>query len=169
MKYNFLKSLQVPKIVSEGMRLMGTLETPGKANNPMILSWAKETGIIYNADEIPWCGLFVAVVVKRSGRQIVEDPLWALSWRKFGKPSPVPGLGDILTFKRNGGGHVGVYIAEDPIGYHVLGGNQSDKVSIVRISKNRFVEARRPVYITMPESVKPYVLQPSGEFSNNEL
>ena len=35
-------------------------------------------------------------------------------------------LGDILTFKRNGGGHVGLYVGEDKDCYHVLGGNQGN-------------------------------------------
>lgn len=157
-------------MVSEGMRLLGTVEVPGPGNNPLILAWAKETELdnVYRADETPWCGLFVALLVKRTGRLPVPTPLWALSWRTFGVKAATPSLGDILVFKRPGGGHVGLYIAEDAQAYHVLGGNQGNRVSITRIAKSRLVDARRPIYRAQPDTVKPYVLQASGELSNNE-
>lgn len=156
-------------MVAEGMRLLGTLEVPGPGNNPVILSWAKELGIAeYRADETPWCGLFIALLVKRTGRLPVLTPLWALSWRTFGVKAAIPSLGDILVFKRPGGGHVGLYIAEDAQAYHVLGGNQDNRVSITRIAKSRLVDARRPIYSSQPDSVKPYHLTATGELSNNE-
>jgi len=170
MKYEFLKSIQVPRLVSEGMRLLGTIEVPGLGNNPLIIEWAKEVGLfdVYKKDETPWCGLFMAVIVQRSKRQVITDPLWALNWSRFGIPVQTPMLGDILTFKRKGGGHVGVYIAEDALCYHVLGGNQGDKVSIARIIKSRLHAARRPVYINTPASMKRYFVQGDGNISENE-
>lgn len=36
-------------------------------------------------------------------------------------------------------GHVGFYVGEDAKGYYVLGGNQGDKVSVVRIAKDRLL------------------------------
>ncbi len=66
---------------------------------------------------------------------------------KFGAPVS-PTLGAILVFwrgKRTGWlGHVGFYTGEDTSAYHVLGGNQGDKVSITRIAKERLLEARWP-------------------------
>lgn len=52
-------------------------------------------------------------------------------------------LGDALTFKRNGGGHVGIYVGEDSTCYHVLGDNQSNMVCITRIEKTRCSGIRR--------------------------
>jgi hypothetical protein len=56
----------------------------------------------------------------------------------FGNYAP-PGLGTILVFSRGSGGHVGVYMGEDSTHYHVLGGNQSDRVSVARIPKTRLL------------------------------
>ncbi|HVL29547.1 MAG TPA: TIGR02594 family protein, partial [Sphingomicrobium sp.] len=96
------------------------------------------------------------------------SPLWALSWSKFGEAGGQPRLGDVLTFKREGGGHVGIYIGEDSACYHVLGGNQSDAVTITRIRKERLHAVRREYRIAMPASARPYVLAPVGAISSNE-
>jgi hypothetical protein len=79
-----------------------------------------------------------------------------------------PGLGDVLVFTRNGGGHVGFYVAEDKDCYHVLGGNQSNSVTITRIAKSRCIAFRRPIYINTPASVKPYLVGASGAISEDE-
>jgi cell wall-associated NlpC family hydrolase len=36
-------------------------------------------------------------------------------------------LGDVLVFRRGGGGHVALYVGEDEEAFHVLGGNQADR------------------------------------------
>ncbi len=160
----------LPRMVQEGLKLLGTHEKPGSANNAAIMAWAKETdlGMVYTADAVPWCGLFAAVVAKRAGKEIPKAPLWALSWANFGTEAGQPRLGDILTFTRTGGGHVGIYIAEDTTAYHVLGGNQSDQVCITRIDKRRLYRARRSEYQHPPESVQPYIVRATGSLSTNE-
>lgn len=169
--YNWLTKIGLlPRTISEGLKLLGTVETPGVKNNPVILGWASEVGLdkSYSADSVPWCGLFAAVVSKRAGKEIVKDPLWARNWSNFGKASPSPSLGDILVFIRDGGGHVGFYIAEDDTAYHVLGGNQGDAVTITRIAKARCIAVRRPHYTLKPDSVKPYFVKAEGSLSTNE-
>lgn len=166
-------------MIREALLTYGTLEVPGTANNPVIIGWAKEVkGSVaeaYKADSIPWCGLWMAVIAKRSGWEPVNSPLWALSWASFGQyvgnaPSPkVAALGDVLVFTRNGGGHVGLYVGEDSDCYHVLGGNQSDSVCITRIAKSRLYTARRPKWKSaQPASVKKIVVGASGAISKNE-
>jgi uncharacterized protein (TIGR02594 family) len=170
-KYSWLSNVgTLPKTISEGIKLLGTVETPGERNNPVIMSWSKEVGLAksYSADSVPWCGLFAAVVAKRAGKDPVEAPLWARNWSKFGDASPTAGLGDVLVFIRDGGGHVGFYVAEDASAYHVLGGNQSDAVTITRIAKARCVSVRRPKYNVKPDSVKPYIVAAEGSLSTNE-
>ena len=169
-KYAWLADIEVPRMVDEGLKLIGIVEAPGAADNPTIIAWAKETGLsaVYKHDATAWCGLFMAVVAKRAGKPVVEGPLWALNWSKFGVMHTPPGLGDVLAFKRPGGGHVGIYIAEDDTAYHVLGGNQGDKVSIIRVEKARCVAHRRPAYTNQPASVKPYRVAATGALSTNE-
>jgi uncharacterized protein (TIGR02594 family) len=157
-------------MIVEALKLFGTVEVAGSKDNPKILAWAAEIGLAktYSHDSIPWCGLFIGVVAKRAGKEVIDSPLWALSWADFGKPAPVPMLGDVLTFKRDGGGHVALYVGEDTSAYHCLGGNQSDKVCITRIAKSRFYRARRPIYNVQPANVRKIVLAANGRLSTNE-
>ena len=153
----------LPLMVREAIKLHGVIEAPGTKNNQVILSWAKELGIdkTYSNDAIPWCGLFVAIVAKRAGKaaDIPATPLWALAWRNFGKPVDKPQLGDVIvkTRKTASGttaGHVCIYIGEDATHYHVIGGNQSDAVTIARISKKDKLWFRRPAYRVQPATVR---------------
>ncbi len=170
--YEWLEKIDIlPRMVSEALKLTGTIETPGKKDNPTIMAWAKETGLDkagYSADSVPWCGLFMAYVAKKAGKAVPKKPLWALNWAGFGTPENQPCLGDVLTFTRDGGGHVGIYIGEDQTSYHVLGGNQADCVSITRILKKRLYRVARAEMQIPPASVKPYILSATGPISTNE-
>jgi len=177
-KYAWLENVKpLPRTIAEALRLYGVTEIPCKRHEAAIMGWARELMCAgcdlsgYTADEIPWCGLFAAYVTfKRRGNisEVVKSPLWARSWASYGKPVGVAGLGDILVFSRNGGGHVGFYVAEDADCYHVLGGNQSNAVTITRIAKSRCIARRRPIYINTPETVKPCLVGASGAISANE-
>lgn len=169
-QYRWLEKEQGPRMLVEALALFGTVEAPGSRDNPTILAWASEVGLskTYSHDSIPWCGLFMAVVAKRAGKPVVDSPLWALSWADFGKAVSAPMLGDVLTFKRNGGGHVALYVGEDASAYHCLGGNQSDKVCITRIAKSRLYRARRPLYNAQPGNVRKVRLASTGKLSTNE-
>lgn len=176
-QYKWLENEKAPKMLVEALSHYGTIEVPGKGNNPKILAWAKEVGgkvaDVYLADEIPWCGLFMAVVAKRTNRPVVKDPLWALNWGTYGSKIDNPELGDVLVFVRTTSegkkaGHVGLYVGEDADAYHVLGGNTSDAVSITRIAKSRLYAARRTNYNIKPSNVRKIVLSKTGKLSENE-
>jgi uncharacterized protein (TIGR02594 family) len=168
-KYQWLGLEEAPRHLLKAIELYGTSEIVGPNHNPVIMGWAKELGIsYYKDDETPWCGLFTAIVIKRAERVPVKDPLRALSWANFGVQVKEPMLGDILTFKRNTGGHVGFYVGEDATAYHVLGGNQDNQVSVSRIAKSRLYQARRPEYKSQPLNIRKVELGSTGELSTNE-
>ena len=134
------------------------------------MGWAEELGLkkVYTEDEIPWGGLFIAHCCHAAGLDVVERPLWALNWAKYGNKVDEPMLGDILTFKRNGGGHVGIYVGEDATYYHVLGGNQNNSVSVSRIAKSRLHQARRTAWkVAQPASVRKVHLEAKGTITTN--
>ena len=167
-KYAWLAGEHGPRMLTEALKLYGVKETVGTGNNPEIMSWADECGIKYDADVVPWCGLFAAVVAHRAKKPIPGSPLWARSWALWGSPAPVPSLADVLVFLRGNGGHVGLYVGEDIDCFHVLGGNQGDTVSIARINRSRLIAARRHYPIGTPPNVRPIKLDIGGEVSVNE-
>lgn len=168
-KYQWLEKEPGPKMLLEAIKLYGIRETLGEADNPIILEWASELGLKdYIHDSIAWCGLFMAIVASRAGKIAPDHPLWAANWLKFGHVVPVAMLGDVLVFKRPGGNHVGLYVAEDSICYDVFGGNQGDQVSIVRILKGRCIGIRRPDYHVQPANVRRIIFGDDGFISANE-
>jgi hypothetical protein len=170
MGYDWLKEEKSPKILVEAVKHIGVKEIVGKQHNPKIMQWAEDLGVSwYTNDEIPWCGLFVAHCAKSAGVQVVKSPLRALSWAEYGTAVDDPMLGDILTFKRDGGGHVGIYVGEDDDHYHVLGGNQSNSVNVTRIVKSRLYKARRTAWkVAQPSNVRKVYLEAKGTVSTNE-
>ncbi len=136
--------------LAEAYQLIGTQEDPGAGSNEAIIGWGKALRIDYSDDETPWCGLFTAHCI---GSQLSEEPLptnplGARNWRKFGEECDIPQLGSIMVFWRGEPdgwqGHVGFYWAEDDTCYQIIGGNQSNSVSIARLKKDRLLEARWP-------------------------
>lgn len=150
--------------------LLGTEEEAGSGDNPTILGWAKKIGLNkdYTADSIPWCGLYVAYVVSEAGMDVSDAPLWALSWKNWGETLKTPAYGALLVFKRNGGGHVGFAMSQDDDYYHVLGGNQSDKVCVTKVAKDRCVGIRWPSeHMDIPRT-ELIVKEFDGEVTTNE-
>jgi uncharacterized protein (TIGR02594 family) len=177
-QYQWLPKLRgLPNTIKFAIAEYGVQEVVGKGSNRTIIGWRDElnqagvkiTG--YSDDDIAWCGLFGAIICYRRLKkpdEVVKDPLWARNWSKYGAKADRPMLGDILVFSRGSGGHVGFYVAEDATAYHVLGGNQGNRVSITRVAKDRCIAARRPPYKTVPAAVKPYRVASSGSLSTNE-
>jgi uncharacterized protein (TIGR02594 family) len=153
-----LADLDDPTLVwfQEARRLMGTKEDPSTGSNPAIIDWATAQGLRgYRDDETPWCGLFVGHCITAT---LDREPtpaglLSARSWERFGvRTEPTPGA--VMVFWResraSGKGHVGFYAGEDGGAYRILGGNQSDSVSLAWVTKERFLGARWPGTVPPP-------------------
>lgn len=158
----------------EARRLMGTREDTSSGSNPAILDWANDRGIPYNNDDIPWCGLFVAHCIGSTlpREPLPTNPLGARAWGGFGAPC-APTLGSILVFWRGSRdgwkGHVGFYAGEEAGGVlHVLGGNQSNKVSIARLDRGRLLGARWPSTVPASNAGPLKVAAATGILSGDE-
>ena len=164
-----------PKMIAEGVKLLGVKEVPGPTSNPVILQLAKEIGAdkIYKNDDTSWCAVSHNGVALRAGKKVLgyKDPydlLRALAFQKQGLvinlsdwevvPKDKAMFGDSLMFAREGGGHVGMYVAENKTHYYVMGGNQNNMYSFTRVAKSRLVAVRRPKYNSVPPSVAKYFL-----------
>lgn len=149
--------------------LIGLEEYAGSSNNKKIVAWADDVGVedTYTADSIPWCGLFVAYCFVHNNMKASSAPLWALSWNNWGEKLSSPVYGCVLVFKRDGGGHVGFAVSQDADYFHVLGGNQSDMVSVTKIAKSRCVGYRWPSGFDGPKKKLP-TKKFDGKVSTNE-
>ena len=73
---------------------------------------------------------------------------------------PIPGA--VLVFARGSGGHVGFAVGQDDTHFYVLGGNQSDAVTVARIARSRLLGARWPA--TFPPRLKQLPAMKPGAF-----
>ena len=123
---------------------LGQVETKGKGNNPRIIEYHQMTTLKATQDSVPWCASFVCWVLEMSGIRSTRSAA-AKSYLNWGYKSGMRTRGDIVIFNRPpnpASGHVGFYLGETDSFIYVLGGNQSNSVSIARYSKRNFIEAR---------------------------
>lgn len=150
---------------------IGTREIRGRKHNRLVLRWASIFGI--RDDETPWCGSFVAGMMKEDGRPVQKRGAAARSWLKYGKKLDKPAVGCIVVFwrgKRNGwSGHVGFVVGKDQYGnLMVLGGNQGNAVNIKPFSTKRVLGYRWPSIWPSQKRFKLPVVNSNGRVSNNE-
>ena len=167
------KQVELPWI-AEGRQYVGMAEIPGKGHNPTIQNWLRTLKAWWSDDETPWCGTFVAHCCRTANRYIPKDWFRALAWADAGERLTAPAYGCIAVFSRTGGGHVGFVVGRDRAGnLMILGGNQGNKVSIAKFSKDRVVAYVWPsVNGAKNQPAKDRyqlpVLVSNGAFSNNE-
>lgn len=129
----------LPPWYVEARRKLGLRE---KADNKTLREYLKSDGAtLGDPAKSPWCGDFMETVIALTlpNEPMIENPYWALNWEKFGVPLSrgfVP-LGAIAPFKRPGGGHIGQIVGHDRTHFHVLGGNQSNAITIAKLAKER--------------------------------
>lgn len=141
------KTVQELPWVVEGKKVFGLHEARDKQ---ALTEWLKSDGQrLGDTEKLPWCGDYVETAIKNSlpnepfEGAVGANPYWARNWLKFGNPIE-PLYGAIVVFSRGNGGHVGFLVGEDDTDYYVLGGNQSNRVSVTRISKSRALGYRWP-------------------------
>lgn len=104
-----------------------------------------------DSSEIAWCGAFTGMCIASAlpSEPLPANKLGARNWMKFGKAINGPQIGAIAVFwrgtKDGWQGHVGFVVGHDANYLHILGGNQSDSVSIARLDKARLLGYRWPV------------------------
>lgn len=127
---------------------LGTKEAAGSADNPTIVGWDKLMTTLpasLDHDATPWCAIFVHAMLLLSGYKgkIVESAL-AVDWLGFGVPVTDPRDGDIVVFDFGGGDHHVAFVLSVSGGMvHVIGGNQSDAVTLASYSTSNVMGYRR--------------------------
>lgn len=123
--------------------------TNGKSN-PLVVSFFKDfADWVTNSTTTAWCSAFVNTIFSSTGYEYSGN-ISARSWLTVGTEIKTPEVGDVVVFwrdkKDSWKGHVGLFIAysQDKKSIYVLGGNQSNKVSINLYPVSQLLGFRRP-------------------------
>ncbi len=137
-----------PAWLAEAWRELGQSEISGSRHNPRITAFFKELGHEkYARDEVAWCAAFVGACLERSGHKSTRS-LMARSYVSLGQPLESGRFGAIAVLKRGNNpafGHVGFLVGWTKDKIWLLGGNQSDAVSVTSFPRSRLVALRWPV------------------------
>lgn len=139
---------------------LGLREIPGPRHESRIVSMWKAIGATwFNDDETPWCGAFVGAVLKESGFAILPagDAPRARAWMTWGRKLIGPAVGAVVVFWRGSpdgaSGHVGFVVGRDEANrLMVLGGNQSNAVTIDPFDRARVLAYRWPAGEPLPDA-----------------
>lgn len=141
-------------------RFVGMGEVPGRESNPAILAMLRLDAQWPEGDEVPWCSAFANYIawLLRLPR---SKSLRARSWLQVGQPVTLDQARcgfDVVILNRAGAtpdpnvidapGHVGFYAGRESGSAGddyvlILGGNQSDRVSVARYDAARILGLRR--------------------------
>ena len=137
--------------VAIARKYIGTQEVKGVRHNPVILGLTVKAFAAHGKkswihdDETPWCGSFLGGVFAEAGlgKKIPKEFYRAKEWESAGTKLTRPAYGCVVTFTRDGGGHVGIVVGKTSNGMlKVLGGNQSDGVNIADFNPSRVTAFR---------------------------
>ena len=156
-----------PAWLTFARRYSGLSEIKGRAHAPEILEMWRVLGLPYRDDETPWCAAFVGFVLESCGCASTRSA-WARSYENWGQGIKAPAVSAVVTFKRDGGGHVGFVTGRDQRGYLMaLGGNQADAVNIKPFDPARVTAYRWPPGQALPVGAVPVVAS-NQALSTNE-
>lgn len=136
-----------PVWVLEGRRRLGLHE---KADNAELRAFLRSDGrTLGDPIRLPWCGDFVETCIRLALAEEATpaNPYLARNWLAFGVATP-PVVGAVAVFWRGSrtgsSGHVGFVVGADMRFLSILGGNQSNSVTVSRLSRDRLLGCRWP-------------------------
>ncbi len=137
-----------PLWLTHGWRELGQNEQAGAAaQNARILALYRDCGHAeIRNDEVAWCAAFIGASLERAGIASTRS-LLARSYLNWGKALEAGQLGAVAVLERGSDpsqGHVGFFIGETGDSLILLGGNQSDAVTVAAFPKGRLLGLRWP-------------------------
>ncbi|MFM9848759.1 MAG: TIGR02594 family protein [Hyphomicrobiaceae bacterium] len=140
-------TMQQPPWMAVAWAELGQSEVSGAAANPRVVDYFRQLGHRAIADdETAWCAAFVGACLERAGFSSTRS-LIARSYLEWGEPATEPAAGSIAVLTRGAStslGHVGFLVGMTDTAVYLLGGNQSDAVSVARFDRSRLLSTRMP-------------------------
>ncbi len=136
-----------PKWYQIALREMetGVDEIPGAlAHNPRIVEYHAATSLSATDDETPWCSSFANWCMMKASQDRTNSAA-ARSWLNWGVKLEAPRKGCVVVFSRPpspSSGHVAFFEEIRGERIFVLGGNQSNQVSIASYPDSRLLAYR---------------------------
>ena len=118
-------------------------------SNPVVLSFFRDFADWVTDTEVAWCAAYINSIYASTGYEY-SGKLNARSFLKVGEIVLEPRVGDLVIFWRESPkswkGHVGIFLnySSDGRYIYVLGGNQSDMVTVSKYLSSRLLGFRRP-------------------------
>lgn len=137
---------RMPPWMAEMHRRLGLHE---KRDNASLSHWLRIGKFLGNPAKLPWCGdaIETCVVKTLPNEPVPTNPFWAQAWKGFGVDAKGPKVGAIGVIRWSArAGHVGIVAGYDSDRRRVLllGGNQSDAITLSWFPLSRFIAFRWP-------------------------
>lgn len=141
----------MPPWLRRGFLERGQAEIAGLQHNPRILEYQRSTTLGSRTDESPWCSdfanwCFLPELVGTRSAAAKSWTLWgdALDAFRLGAVVVIFNAAAARSSLTASGYHVGFAVEETPEAFTLLGGNQGNRVSVARFSRQRWeLRARR--------------------------
>lgn len=151
---------------------LGTKEK-ARGDSGAIQMFFRLVGSDVRSDSVAWCAAFVGACFERVGIRSTRS-LMAKSYLSFGKHISEPRVGAVAVFNRTKDpafGHVAFVLRWTDSSVYILGGNQTDAVTIERRARSSVVEYRWPSEDPAPtvefDRALPAILAAEGGWSDH--
>lgn len=143
----------MPPWMAEMRRRAGLHEV---RDNAKLMEWLKIGKYLGNPKELPWCGDAVETCFAKELplEPLPSNPFWAQGWVKFDKPLADAHVGAVGVIRWSASaGHVGIVAAATATQVCLLGGNQSNAITLAWFPRSKFIGFRWPT--TFPFKAYP--------------
>lgn len=134
----------MPPWMAEMHRKMGLHEI---RDNAALIAWLKIGRYLGNPRDLPWCGDAIESCIAKTlpSEPLPANPFFAQAWNTFGVDVKVPLVGGIGVIRWTPtSGHVGIVAGIDGGTVYMLGGNQSNSISVAGFPRSKFIGFRWP-------------------------
>lgn len=134
----------MPPWMAEMHRRMGLHEITHKAK---LIEFLKIGKFLGDPSKLPWCGDMVESCIAKvlPAEVLPANPFWAQAWTTFGINAQSPLVGSIGVIRWSASsGHVGFVAGVEGSKIVLLGGNQSNAITLASFPREKFIAFRWP-------------------------
>lgn len=134
----------MPPWMAEMYRRLGLNEV---RDNKTLSEWLRTGKFLGNPAKLPWCGDAIETCIYKTlpNEPAPSNPFFAQSWAKFGIDAGGPIVGSIGVIRWSpSSGHVGIVAGIDGNRVIMIGGNQSNAITISSFPLDKFIAFRWP-------------------------